>query len=175
MRHEFVALLGSSIERDWIVNLVIGGIWYLFVGTIHRGRGSIDKMLDLMMTACLKDVVEAYQVTLNVSIGVGDRIAHTSLGCKIYNNCGLVSGENLLYCHRIGNGVLDEDPIALKRGYLTETFLLDVDIIIVGHGVDTYDLDVLDIMKKTLDKVTTNKTGCSGNEDGFALKGNIIG
>lgn len=27
VRHEFVALLGGGIERDWVIDLVIGGVW----------------------------------------------------------------------------------------------------------------------------------------------------
>ena len=34
MCHEFVALLGGCIERYRIIDLVIGGVWYLLVRTI---------------------------------------------------------------------------------------------------------------------------------------------
>ena len=34
MSHQLVALLGGCIERDWVIDLVIGRVWHLLVRAI---------------------------------------------------------------------------------------------------------------------------------------------
>ena len=54
-------------------------------------------MLNFMMTASFKYVVETDEVALDISIRIGDTITNTSLGCEVYHNSNLVFGENLFY------------------------------------------------------------------------------
>ena len=42
MGHQLIALLGSSVEADGIVYLVIGRIGYLLVAAIDGGTAGID-------------------------------------------------------------------------------------------------------------------------------------
>lgn len=72
MCHQLIALLGSGIETDGIIHLVLRGIGYLFVTAIDRGTAGIDQLLHSMMTASLQDVIETYQIALDIAIGIGN-------------------------------------------------------------------------------------------------------
>ena len=54
-------------------------------------------MLNFVMAASFKDIIETYEVALNVSVWIGDTVTYTSLGCEVYHNSNLVFGENLFY------------------------------------------------------------------------------
>ena len=43
--------------------------------------------------------------------------------------------------------------------YFFQTFILDVDIIVIGNRINTYHFNVLYIMKKTFNEVASDKTG----------------
>lgn len=58
--------------------------------------------------------------------------------------------------------------------YFFQTFLLDIDIIVVGNAVYTYYFDALYIAKKSFDKVAANKACGSRYEDGLAFKTYIL-
>ena len=50
-----------------------------------------------MMAAGLKDVVEAYDVALDVSVGVLDAVADTRLGGEVDYDVEFVLGEEIVY------------------------------------------------------------------------------
>ena len=54
-------------------------------------------MLNFVMTASFKDIIETNEVALNISIGISDTVTYTSLSSEIYYNSYLVFGENLFY------------------------------------------------------------------------------
>ena len=54
-------------------------------------------MLNFMMTASFKYVVETDKVALDISIGISNTISYTCLGCEVYYNSDFVFGENLFY------------------------------------------------------------------------------
>ena len=54
-------------------------------------------MLNFVMTASFKDIIETNEVALNVSVWIGDTVTYTSLGCEVYHDSNLVFGENLFY------------------------------------------------------------------------------
>lgn len=55
-----------------------------------------------------------------------------------------------------------------------QTLILDVDIVVVSNGVNTDDLDVLDIVEKSFDEVATDKAGSSRHKDGLSFEIYII-
>lgn len=174
MGHQLVALLRGGVEAYGVVHLVVCRIRHLLVAAIYgRGRG-IDQMFHFVVTARLEDVVEPYEVALDVGVGIGDAVAHACLGGEVDDYGYMVVREDCLHGCLIGDGGVDEGPVALKRLYLLQAFILDVDIVVVGDAVDADHLDVLHIVKKTLDKVAADKTGGACDEDGLALKGYII-
>ena len=86
MRHEFVALLGGCIERDWIIDLVIGGVWHLLVASVNGRATSVNKVLDLVVSTGFEDVIETYKIALNVSIRIGYAVTDACLCCQVYND-----------------------------------------------------------------------------------------
>lgn len=131
-------------------------------------------MLDFVVTAGLQDIVESDKVALNVRVGIGDAVADSSLSGKIHDNGNLVFREDFLHCVFVCDGGMNKCPVAMQSLYFLQTLILDVDIIVVSNGVNTDDLDVLDIVEKTLDEVAADKTGSARHEDGFALEIYVI-
>ena len=174
MGHQLVTLLGGGVEAYGVVHLVICRIRHFLVAAIYgRGRG-IDQMFHFVVAAGLEDVVESDEVALDVGIGVGDAVAHACLGGQVDHYCYLVFGEDCLHGCLVGDGGVDEGPVALQRLYLLQTFILDVGIVVVGDAVNTDHLDVLDIMEQALDEVAADEAGGACDEDGLALEGYII-
>ena len=174
MSHQLVALLRGGVEAYGVVHLVVCRIRHFLVAAIYgRGRG-IDQMFHFVMTACFKDVVETDEVALDIGVWVGDAVAHACLGGEVDHYGYLVFGEDCLHGCLVGDGGVDEGPVALKRLYLLQAFILDVDIVVVGDAVDADHLDVLHIVKKTLYKVAADKTGGACDEDGLALEGYVV-
>lgn len=131
-------------------------------------------MFHFVVAARLEDVVESDEVALDVGVGVGDAVAHACLGGEVDHYCYLVFGEDCLHSGLVGDGGVDEGPVALQRLYLLQAFILDVDIVVVGDAVDAYHLDVLNIMEQALDEVAADEAGGACDEDGLALEGYII-
>ena len=111
MRHQLVALLGSSIEADGVIHLVLRGIGYLLVAAIDRGATGIDQVLYFVVAASLQNVVETYQVTLDVAIRIGNAVTDTSLGSEVHHHINLVFRENLFNEYFVSDIAFDECPI----------------------------------------------------------------
>ena len=89
MSQQLIAFLGSGIQGHGIVHLVLSRIWHLFIGAVHRRRGSIHQMLHPLcpiiigMAAGLKDIVKADDIRLHVGVRIGNGIPDTCLGRQI--------------------------------------------------------------------------------------------
>ena len=90
-------------------------------------------MLYLMVTTCLKDVVETYKVALDISIRIGDAVTNTCLGCEIYNNRDIVFCEDLIYCFFVCNRGVDKSPVTIQSLDFFQTCIFDIDIVVVGN------------------------------------------
>ena len=90
-------------------------------------------MLHLVVAAGLEDVVEPYEVALDIGVGIGDAVAHACLGGEVDHYCYLVFGEDCLHSGLVGDGGVDEGPVALQRLYLLQAFILDVDIVVISN------------------------------------------
>ena len=133
MGHQLVALLRGGVEAYGVVYLVVCRIGHLLIAAIDgRGRG-IDQMFHFVVAARLEDVVESDEVALDIGVGVGDAVAHACLGGEVDHYCYLVFGEDCLHGCLIGDGGVDEGPIALQRLYLLQTFIFDIDIIVISN------------------------------------------
>lgn len=174
MRHQLVALLRSSIEGYGIVHLVVGGVRHLHVTAIDRGGRGIDQMLDLVVTASLQDIVESDKVALNVSIRIGDAVADSCLSGEVHDNGNLVFREDFLHCIFVSDGGMNKSPISMQGFNFFQPLILDVDIVVVGDGIDTDNLDVLNIAEKPLDEVAADKASSTRHENGFVLEIYII-
>ena len=90
-------------------------------------------MFHFVVAAGLEDVVETDEVALDVGVGIGDAVAHACLGGQVDHYCYLVFGEDCLHGFLIGDGGVDEGPVALQRFYLLQAFNLDVDIVVISN------------------------------------------
>ena len=126
-------------------------------------------MLDLVVTASLQDIVESDKVALNVSIRIGDAVADSCLSGKVHDNGNLVFREDFLHCVFVSDGGLDKSPITMQGFNFFQPLILDVDIVVVGDGINTDNLDVLDIAEKPLDEVAADKAGSARHEDGLSF------
>ena len=131
-------------------------------------------MLDFVVTAGLQDIVETDKVALDISIGIGDAVADSCLSGKVHDNGNLVFREDFLYCVFVCDGGMNKSPVAMQGFNFFQPLILDVDIVVVGYRIDTDNLDVLDIVKESLDEVATDKAGSACHEDGFALEIYVI-
>lgn len=131
-------------------------------------------MFDLMMTTSFQDIIEADKVALNVSIGIGYAVADSCLSGKVHDNGNLVFREDFLHCVFVSNGGMNKSPVAMQSLYFFQALILDIDIVVVGYGVNTNDLDVLDIMEESFDEIASDKTSSACHENGFVLEIYII-
>ena len=69
-------------------------------------------MLNGVVAAGLKDVVEANEIGLDISIGIGDGIADTCLGGEVYHHIKVVLIEEFIDQRFVGNVALYELIIA---------------------------------------------------------------
>ena len=119
------------------------------------------------MTAGLQDIVETDKVALDVSVGIGDTVADSSLSGKVHDNSNLVFREDFLHCVFVCDGGVDKSPIPMQGFDFFQTLILDVNIVVVGDGIDSNYLDVLDIVEESFDEVAANKASSARHKDGL--------
>ena len=131
-------------------------------------------MLHLMMTARLQNIVEAYEIALDIGIRVRDGITDTGLRGKIDHDGNPVVIENFLYRILVRNRRVDECPVSAKGLDFAQALVLYVDVVIIGDTVDTDDADIVNVSEKSLDEVTADEAGGTGHEDSLAFEIHII-
>ena len=127
-------------------------------------------MLNFMMTASFKYVVETDEVALDICVWVCDAVTYSCLGCEIYNHGNVIFSEDFIYCFFVGNRGVDKSPVTIHSLYLIQTFIFDIDIIVIGNRINAYHFNVLYIVEKTLYEIASDKACCTCYEDGLALK-----
>ena len=80
-------------------------------------------MLHRVMTASLQDVIEAYEVTLYVAVGIGDAVTDSCLGNEVDDHINLVFREDLLNESHVGYVTFDECPIFRWTFNLIQPFM----------------------------------------------------
>ena len=109
--HELVALLGGGVQRDRVIDLVVGGIRDLLVAAVHAGGARVHEVFDLIVAACFQDVVESDEVALDVGIRVCDGIADACLGGEVHDDGKVVLLEQAVDCCLVGEVRFDECPL----------------------------------------------------------------
>ena len=93
-----------------------------------------------MVTAGLQDIIETYQVALDIDTGIGDAISDTCLGSQVHHNLWMILLEDftdkLLVCYASFNKL---ECRILKQ--FSKTLLLQANIVVVVHVVNA-DNDV---------------------------------
>ncbi len=109
--HELVALLGGCVQRDRVIDFVIGGVRDLLVAAVHAGGARVHEVLNLIVAACFQDVVESDEVALDVGIRVRDGIADSGLGGEVYDDGKVVLLEQAVDGGLVGEVRFDECPL----------------------------------------------------------------
>ena len=125
------------------------------------------------MSAGLQDVVETYEIALNVSIGISDRIAHTGLCSKVYHHLWLVLAEEAVDSLLRGDIALDEnvfDAFGHQAIYFLEAPLLEADIIIIVHIIDANDGCIIQVLEQALHQVATNEPCRPCHKNSFSIQ-----
>ena len=126
-------------------------------------------MFYLMMTTRFQDIVEAYEIALDIGIRVRDGLTDTGLCGKVYNDRNLVLIEDLLHCVLVRNRRVDECPVAAEGLDFAQALVLYIDIIIISYAVYPYDADISDILEKSFNQIATYKAGSSCYQDSFIV------
>ena len=157
--HQLIRFLGCCIKGYRVINLVVGAVRNLLVGTVDRRRRSIHQMIQtLATTAGFKDIKEADQVRFHICIRIGDGVAHTSLCCKVNDHRRLVLLEQL------GDQCLISDVAFYKSecgilGQLVQAELFQRHIIVSIHVIDADNRRRRSLLINSLHKVGTYKAG----------------
>ena len=164
--HELVALLGGGIQRDGVVHAVVGAEGHLLVAAIHATAAGINQMLHGMVSARLQDVVKAYDVALDVSVGVFDGVAHARLCGQVDHHIRLILGEELLHRGPVGN-VAPHGPVLDARGHslgqLGQPVLLERRVVIVVQVVNAHDPARLHLFEEPLNQIGSYESRMAGN------------
>lgn len=121
------------------------------------------------VTTGLEYVVETYDVALDVSIGVGYRVAHTGLGGEVYYYLKVVLGKETVYEGAVGEVAFDKSVSALgvlcsKLFEALQAVVLDGRVVVVVYTVEIDYLYAGLGGEQTFYEVGANKSGGSGYE-----------
>ena len=123
-----------------------------------------------MVAACFKNVIETDKVALDISIGISDAVTYSCLGCEINNHGNVIFSEDFIYCFFVGNRGVDKSPVTIHSLYLFQTFIFDIDIIVIGNRINTYHFNVLYIVEKTLYEIAAYKAGGTCYKNSLAFE-----
>lgn len=117
--------------------------------------------------AGLQNVIEANDVRFDVHIGIGDRITHTCLCCKVDDHIEIIGIEQIIDGRTICNIPLYKDPlgIGVVRCQLVDfgkAIFLDGHIVIIVDIVKTHDGHRVDGFQQFHHKVRADESGCTG-------------
>ena len=121
------------------------------------------------MATRFQDIVEAYEITLDIGIRIRDGITDTSLCGKVYNDGNLVLIEDLLHGILVRNRRVDERPVADEGLDFAQALILYIDIIIIRYAVYSYDADISDILEKSFNQIAAYKAGSTCYQDCFIV------
>ena len=158
MCHQLIGLLGSRIQRNRIVHLVIGGVGHLLVAAVDRAGRCIHQMLHGIMAAGFQNVIEANHVTLDVGVRVCNRVANASLSTQIDHNIRVILLKNAVDKCLVRKAALDKS-VVLELLKLRQASFLDTNVVIIVHVIQTDDLGIRLGSQDTLGKVGADKTG----------------
>ena len=174
MRHKLIALLGGSVQRNGIIDFIIGRIRNLLVAAIDARRTRIDEMLDFKVAASFENVVESDEVALDVSIRIRDGVADASLSREIHDD-----SEVVLFKEGVDGGLVreiffEESPLLASRSResldFLETLVLDVHVIVIGDGIKTDKFGTVIVGEQLFAKVATDKARGSSDKNRLSVE-----
>lgn len=132
-------------------------------------------MLHRMMAARFENIIKSDDIRFDIHIRIGNRIANACLCREIDHNLRFIIGKNSFNQRPIGKIALDKRPAAVrlclrKLPDLRQTILLDGNIVIVVHVVQTDDLNAINAFEQFRHQIRANKSGRSRDEDRLAFQ-----
>ena len=121
------------------------------------------------MTASLKNIIETDDITLDVHIGVLNRVAYTSLGSEVHHHIKLMISKEFINQCLIGNATLCEAILMLW--VLCSLFINDLQSVILQTGI----VIVVQVIKahngyrllafqESQNQISANEPGTAGNK-----------
>ena len=176
--HELVALFGGGVQRDRVIDFVVGGVRNLLVAAVHAGGACVHEVLDLIVSACFQDVVESDEVALDVGIRVRDGIADAGLGGEVHDDGEVVFLEQAVDGGLVGEVRFDECPLFAGRcreGFdFLEALVLDVHVVVVGDAVEPDEFRAVVFGEQLLAEIAADESGCSGDEDCLSVEVDVL-
>ena len=125
------------------------------------------------MAACFQNIIETNQIRLNISIWIGDRIPHTCLCRQVYHNSRLIGLENLPDQIRISDVSFDKSPGRIRMLFrflfnLLQSPFLHFNRIIIGHDIDTHNMNRLHRSEQFQNQIITDKPSSTGDQYCFS-------
>ena len=77
---------------------------------MRRDRGLSIESKFFGVAAGLENVIETYDVTLDINVWVLDTVAYSCLGCEIDNDIELILSKQFIHQFTVSDGALDERP-----------------------------------------------------------------
>ena len=131
-------------------------------------------MFHLMMTTRLQNIVEAYEITLDIGVRIRYGITDTGLRGKIDHYRNMVVTKNLLHRILVRNRRMDKCPVSAEGLDFAQALVLYVDVVIIGDTVDTDDADIVNVSEQSLDEVAADEACGTCHEDSLAFEIHII-
>ncbi|SLN99269.1 Uncharacterised protein [Klebsiella pneumoniae] len=137
-----------------MVDGIFGGERHFTVKAVNRAGGGVHQVFHLGMTAAFQNVQIPHQVSVCVGIRVFQRVAHTGLGGQVDHAIKLLCGEQL--CHTFTVGQIQLLEMECRRCQAIQTGLLQADVIIVVHVVDSDN--IMPFIQQALRDMEADKT-----------------
>src|SRR5206468_4313393 len=109
---------------------------HLRVGSVHRAGTGVHEMGDLAVATLFEHLEEAEDVGRDVGVRPLQGVAHAGLGSEVNDALKVASVEQLIHRFRVCQGGAHQLEVALLLQYC-EARLLESDVIVVVHGVET--------------------------------------
>lgn len=88
----------------------------------------------------LENIVETYQVALDIRVRIRDGITNTSLRSEIHNHREMILGEKLIDNALVGNVRLHEGPVPAQCFDLLKSAVFDIYVVIICYRINSDDL-----------------------------------
>jgi hypothetical protein len=132
--HVLVGALGGGVEGKGLAHGVLAE-WGRYAGAIDAGGGGEDEVLGRIAARGLEDVGKADEVAVHIGLGVGEAVAHASLGAEVDDVVGLEAVDQAEQRGSIGEIGADEAE-ALAPFESGEASLLEGDGVVIVDVVD---------------------------------------
>ena len=131
-------------------------------------------MLYLMVTACLQNIIEAYQIALYIGIGISDAIAYTSLCGEVNNHLWFVLGEEVINSLLISDIVLNKYEASTIGCELCQALVLESHIIVVGNAIDTDNFYTVKLIQEALYQIGSDEACRTCHQYDFVVEGYVV-